>query len=107
MVIAARADVLERLGLVVVLLRVDAVEDEAFHFIGGVECVAVFFELLLGVALQHRAHVGDVGRAVFVDHFAEHQHLAGSKDVGRRPVERSPVDAEAKIAFALRREAAN
>ena len=48
-----------------------------------------------------------VGRAVLVDDFAEHQHLARAEDIGRRPVERAPVDAQPQIAFPLRGEAAN
>ena len=88
-------------------LGVGALEEEAFDFIGRVQRVAVLFELPFGKRFEHAAHVGGVGLAAFVDDFAEDQDFAGPKDVGRTPVECGPVDAEAKIAFALRGEAAN
>ena len=94
-------------GFVIVPLGVEALEEEAFDFVGGVERVAVLLVELVGVAFEHAANVGGVGRAALVDDFAEDQHFAGAEDVGGRPVERAPVDAQAKIAFALRGEAAD
>ncbi len=61
----------------------------------------------VGESLEHAANVAGVGCAALVDDFAEHQHLAGAEDVGRRPVERGPIDAQAQIAFALCGEAAD
>ena len=106
-VVAALVDVLELAGLVVLALGVDAVEEEAFDLVGGVEGVAVLRELLVGEGLEQAAHVAGVGRAVLVDDLAEDQHLAGAEDVGGRVVEGAPVEAEAKIALALRGEAAD
>ena len=43
---------------------------------------------LAGIGLEHAANVGGIGRAALVDDIAEHQHFAGTKNVGRAPVER-------------------
>ncbi len=107
MVVAAGVDVLELPGLVVRLLRIDAFEDEAFDLVCGVERVAVLLELIVRVFLQDAADVGTERRAVAIEHFTEDEHLAGTEDVAGRMVERTPVDRESQIAFALRREAAN
>ena len=40
-------------------------------------------------------------------HLAEDEHLAGAEDVGRRPVERAPVQSQTQVALALRREPTN
>ena len=84
-IVAAGVDVLELAGFVIVALGVGALEQEAFNFVGGVERVALLLVQLVGVALEHAANVGGVGRAVLVDDFAEDQHLAGAEDVGRTP----------------------
>ena len=106
-IVSAGVDVFEFAGLVVVALGVGAFEEEAFDFVGGVERVALFLVQFVGIALQHAANVAGVGCAALVDDFAEHQHFAGAEHVGRRPVERAPVDAQAQIALALRGEAAD
>src|SRR5882672_9325462 len=62
---------------------------------------------ILGQALEHAADVGTIRRAILVDNFAKHQHLARAKIVSGSPVEGAPVDTEAQIALALRGEAAN
>ena len=64
-------------------------------------------EQLVGELLQHAANVRAVGSAVLVDHLAEHQDLARSEDVGRRPVKRAPVDSQPQIALTLSRKAAD
>ena len=84
---------------------VGAVEEEAFDFVGGVERVVFFFVQFSCEGFQCAANVGFVGRAVFVDDFAEDEHFAGTEDVGRPPVKCAPVDAEAEVGFALRGEA--
>ena len=106
-IVAAGVDVFEFAGFVIMALGVGAFEEEALNFVGGVEGVALFLEQILGVSLEHAANVAGVGCAALVDDFAEHQHLAGAEDIGGRPVERAPVDAEAQVAFALCGEAAD
>src|SRR2546423_7351514 len=88
-------------------LCVGALEEEAFNLVSGIERVTFFLEKFLGKSLEHAANVARVRSAALVDDFAEHQHLARTEDVGRRPVESSPIDAQPQIAFTLRGEAAN
>ena len=106
-IVAAGVDELEFARLVVMLLGVVAGEEEAFNLIGGVQRVALFLVQLVGVGLQHAAQVAGVRRAVLVDDGAEHQHLAVAEHIGRNPVERAPVDAQAQVALLLRGEAAD
>ena len=49
----------------------------------------------------------EVRRTVLIDDFAENQNLARAEDIGRSQVEGAPVNAQPKIAFPLRREAAD
>src|SRR5579872_6979693 len=107
MVVTAGVDVLELAGFVIVTLSVRSFEEESFNFVGRVEGVLFLLEEFVGVSLQNAANVARVGCAALVDDFAENQHLAGSEDVGGRPVERSPIDAKAKVALALCGEAAD
>ena len=107
MIVAAGVDVFELASLVIAALGLRPLEQEALDFIGSVEGVAMLLVLLGGEHLQHAANVATVRFAVLVDDFAEHQHLARPEDVGRSPVEGGPVDAQTKIAFALRGEATN
>ncbi len=107
MIVPAGVDVVELLRFMIMALGLDAIEEKAFNLVGGVEGVALAREELLGVSLEHAANVGGIGRAALVDDIAEHQHFAGTKNVGRAPVERWPVNAQAEIALALRGEAAN
>ena len=106
-IIPARVHIFELAGLVIVPLRVRALEDEAFDFVGRVQRVAVLLVQALRISLQHAADVGAVRRAVLIDHLAEHHHLAGAEDVARAPVEGAPIHVQAKIALALRREPAD
>src|SRR5579872_106498 len=105
MVVTAGVDVLELAGFVIVTFGVGSFEEEAFNFVGSVERVLLFLEEFVGVSLQDTADIARVGSAALVDDFTENQHFAGAKDVGGRPVKRSPVDAEAKVALALCGEA--
>ena len=84
-IIAAGVHILELAGLVIVPLRILAIEQEAFDFVGGIQRVAVLLVQALRVAFEHAADVGAVGLAVFIDDLAEHQHLAGAEDVGWAP----------------------
>ncbi len=61
---------------------IGALEEEAFDFVGGIQGVAALLKLGLGKALENASDVAGIRRSVFVDDLAEHQHLAGSKDVG-------------------------
>ena len=45
--------------------------------------------------------------AVAIEDVAEDQHLAGTEDVGRPPIEGAPIERQPQIAFALRRETAD
>jgi hypothetical protein len=87
--------------------RVDALEEEAFDFVGRVQRVPVLLVQALGVSLEHAADVRGVRRAVLVDDLAEHQHLAGAEDVARAPVEGAPIHVQAKIALLLGGEPAD
>ena len=57
--------------------------------------------------MQKAAYVRRIWRAILIDHLSENQHFAGSEDVGRSPIERSPIYAQAQIALALRCKASN
>ncbi len=94
-IVSAGVHILEFAGFVIAPLGVEARENEAFDFIGGVQRVAVLFELSLGISLQHAAHVADVRAAVLLQDFAEHHYLALAENVRRAPVERGPIDAQA------------
>src|SRR6267142_3755686 len=107
MVISAGIDVLEFAGLVIMPLRVLALEQKAFDFVGGVEGVAFLPVQIVGEQLENAANIGAVRSASLIDDVAEHQHFARSENVGGRPVERAPVDAQPQVALPLRREAAN
>ena len=106
-IVAAGGDEIEFAGLVVLLLRILAGEEEALDFGGRVERVLLFGMELVGVVLQHAAQVAGVGRAILVDDDAEDEHLAVAEDVGGNPVKRAPVDAEAQVALLLRGESAD
>src|SRR5260370_33348382 len=100
-VVAAGIPVFEPAGFVVGPLRIFAFEEEPFNFVSRVECKAAGRIELVCVRLQNAANVRAVGRAVFVNHLAETQTLAGPEDVGRSPIERGPGDSKATIALAL------
>ena len=107
MVVAACVDVLEPTGFGIMPFGVDALEQEAFDFVGGVQRVVILLILILGELLEHTADVGRVRAAVLIDDFAEYHHFAGAEEVRRRPVEGGPVEAQPQIALLLRRKAAN
>ncbi len=92
MVVAAGVDVVEAADGGEAALGIDAGEEEAFDFVGGVQGVAAFLELLFREGLEEAAGVAGVGRAVLVDDVAEDEDFAGAEDVGGRVVEGSPVD---------------
>lgn len=104
-VVAPGVDVFEFAVFVVVALGVGAFEEEALDFVGGVERVAFFFVERFGVMFEDSANVGGIGRAVLVDYFPEDENFAAAEIVGGSPVKRTPIDAEAKVAFALGGEA--
>ena len=107
MVVAAGVDELEFAGLDVFLLRILTREQKALDLGGSVQRVVLVLEQLVGVVLEHTAHIARVGRAVLVDDVAEDQHFAITEDVGGHPVESAPVNAQTEIALLLRRESAN
>ena len=107
MIISAGIDVLELAGFVVAALGIGPFEQEAFNLVGGVERVALLLVQAFGIPLEHAANIGGVRCTTLVDDLAEDQHLARAEDVGRRPVEGAPIDAQPQIAFALGGEAAN
>src|SRR5262249_8263071 len=107
MVVAAGVDVLELTRLVITALGVCTLEKEAFDFICRVQRVALFVVQVVRETLQHSANIGGIVRAVLVDDVAEHEDFAGTKDIGGRTIERSPIDGQGKIAFALRGESSN
>ena len=91
----------------IVALGVGPFEEEALNFVGGIEGVALLFVEIGRVSLEDAANIAGIRRAALVDDFAKDQHFAGAEDIGGRPVECAPVDAEAKIALALRGKSAN
>ena len=107
MIVAARVDVLEAAGLMESAFSIDTLEEEPFDFVRGVQGVALIAVQLVGVLLEDASQVGAVGLAVFVDDFAEDEHLTRAEDVGGRPVKGVPVEAEAEIALFLCGKAAN
>src|ERR1019366_6094130 len=107
MIVAAGVDEVEPARLVETAFGVLAREQKALDLVGRVQRVAFLLEQRFGVALEHAAQVAGIGGPVLVDDVAEYQYLAVAEYVGRHPVERAPVDAQAKIALFLRRKAAN
>ena len=106
-VVAAGVDVFKFAGFVIAALGVGPREEKALDLIGGVQRVALLIVKAVRVAFQDSADVGGVGRAVLVDHVAEDENLAGAEDIRRRPIEGAPIHRQAKIALALRGEAAD
>ena len=58
-------------------------------------------------AFQRAANVRAVGRAIFINDFAEDEYFAGAEDVRGPPIKSAPIHGQAQIAFALRGESAN
>src|ERR1019366_10264524 len=69
--------------------------------------IAVFLEHLLRELLEDAANVRAIRSARLLDHVAEDQHLARPEYIRGCPVERAPVDSQAKIALLLRSKAAD
>src|SRR5262249_37916954 len=61
----------------------------------------MFFVKLVSEFFQDAPDVSAIRRSALVNHIAKDQHLAGAENVGRRPVERIPVDSQTQIAFTL------
>ncbi len=106
-VVTTGVHILERVAVGEFLFGVGAGEQESLNFVGGIQRVAVLLELRARERLQHATNIARVRSAVLIDHFTEHQHLAGAEVIGRTPVERRPIDAQAQIAFLLSSEAAD
>ena len=106
-IVAAGVDEIELARLVIALLGVLAGKQEALNLSRRVQGVAQFLIQLFRVVLQHAAQVARIRAAVFIDHIAEDQHFTVAENIGRHPVESAPVDAQAQVAFLLRRESAN
>ena len=106
-IIAAGVHVFELAGFVIAPLRISTLEKKSFDFVRSVQSVTLLFIESFCVVLENAANVAGVARAVFIDHFSEHQHLAGTEHVRRSPVKRGPVNAETKIALPLCGKAAD
>ena len=79
MIIAARVYVFELARLVITLLGVGAVEQEAFDFVRRVESVTFAFEQIVGVCLEHAANISCIRRSAFIDHVPKTNTLPGPK----------------------------
>src|SRR5262245_16786663 len=101
-VVSAGIHVLKLAGLMVATLGVGALEKKTFNFVGRVERVTFLLVHVFGKGFEQAADVGGVGLATFVDDVAEDQDFTGTKNVGRAPVERTPIHVQAQVAFALR-----
>src|ERR1700733_7879336 len=73
MIVAAGVYIFELAGFRIVALSVNTLEEKAFNFIGGVECVAFFFVHLLGKNLERSPNISAVRRAALVNDFAKNQ----------------------------------
>src|SRR5262249_42285082 len=107
MIIAAGVDVFELALLGVMALCVDAVKQETFDFVGGVQRKLLFFVDALRVGLQHGAQIAGVGCSVLIDHLTEYKYFAGAEDVRGSPEKSGPIDSQTEVAFALRRKSTN
>src|SRR5438045_8835935 len=105
--VSGRVDGFELAGLVIVALGIATLEEETLDFVGGVERESLGVVEGLRVILENASDIRGVGRAVFVDDFAEDQNFAGAEDVAWAPVEGAPIHVEAKVTFALRGETAD
>jgi hypothetical protein len=106
-IVPARVHIFKLAGLMIMPLRVRAVKDEAFDFVGRIQRVAALLVQALRIPLQNSANIGAVRGAVLIDHLAEDHHLAGAEDIARAPVKGAPIHVQAKIALALRGEPAD
>src|SRR5581483_1633592 len=105
-IVPASVDVFEAVGFMEAPFGVSPLEQKSFDLVGRIECKTVAFVLLVGKLFEHASDVGGISRPALVDHVSKHQDLAGPKYVGRSPVKRAPVYAQAEIAFTLGGEAA-
>ena len=106
-VIATGIHVLEGSSLMVAALGIRSFKQEAFDLVSGIKCVAFVGINLSGELFQNAADVGTIRFATFIDYLAEYEHLAWPKEVGGRPIERTPIQAQTQVALSLRREAAD
>src|SRR5581483_6868494 len=104
MIVPARVYIIELASFVVAALRVRALKQEAFNFIGRIQCVALLLVQFVGELLQNAANISSIGLAVLIDYIAEDEYLSWTEDICRRPIECAPVDPEAQVAFTLRGE---
>src|ERR1019366_8349243 len=88
-------------------LRIFSGEQEAFNFVGGVERITFVLVQVVGKRFQHATDIGRIRGTALVDDIAKHQDLSWTKNVRRSPVEGAPIDAQAQVAFSLRREPAD
>src|SRR5437879_3236962 len=100
-IVTASIYVFELSCVVIALLGVFTLEDEAFNLIRCIERIALFRMQVVGKLLQDASDVSAVRRAAFVSNFAEDEHFAGAKIVGGRPIKCAPIDSQAQIALAL------
>src|SRR5690348_12903597 len=107
MIVAAGVHIFELAGFMVAAFGVSALKEKALYLIRGVERVAFFLIHLLGKNFESAANVSAIWRAALIDHFTEDQDFAGTENVRRRPIERAPVQPEAKIALTLGGKTAN
>src|SRR6266478_6409149 len=85
-VVSAGIHVLEFSSFVVATLRVRSLKQESFNLIRGIQRVLFILVHLTGKTLEPTTNIGAVGRAVFVYHFTENEHLAAAKHIRGSPV---------------------
>ena len=107
MVVTTGVHVFERAGLVKAAFGVKALEEKAFDLVGSVERVAFFCVAFIGEFLERAANVSGKRFAVTVEDVAEDEDFSRTEDVGRPPVESTPVERQPQVALALRSKAAN
>src|SRR4030081_1676080 len=86
MVVSAGIHVLKFPRFVVAPLRVRSLKQESFNLVRGIQGVFLILVHLTSKTLKPTANIGAVGRAVFVYHFTENEHLAAAKHIRGSPV---------------------
>ena len=92
MIVATSVYVLEFSCLMVAAFGVSTLEEKALNLIGRVKCVAFLFVKLVGKFFQNATNVSSIWFAAFINHITEYKHFPRTKNIGGRPVERTPVD---------------
>ena len=91
----------------VAALGVRALKEEAFDLVGRVERITFLLVEIGRKSFQEAANISAIRFSTFIDYIAEDEHLAGTKHISWRPIERTPVNSQPQIALSLCSEAAN